>query len=946
MPFRNRILWSWTFLAFLVCPGLVRGEEGKAQSGWWRGQEVRYNVIGGWAVAEGDILLGRAGEIPATAPETVEDKGAPPERSSIARSDASFLWPGGVVPFTIDDTLPDQQRIFDAIHEWNTRTSITLVPRGAEANYVHFQNDESGCNSFVGMVGGEQVINLQDNCSTGTVIHEIGHAIGLYHEQSRADRDQHVAILCHNIDTGFESQFTPRGSIAQDVLDYDYRSIMHYGASFFSTGEPTIATIPAGIPIGQRDGLSFIDINAVELLYATVPTGTTVQTNPAGLEIVVDGVTYTAPQTFDWTVGEVHEVSVNALQTMGSTTYAFAKWSNGVPDSQMFEVEAERKAITASFRDVAFVEPTSTSHIAPDSPLPSTGTTGIPNNNVVLTWGETCGAISYDVYLGIVDPVLIASDVNQTFYEVGDLDPNQTYSWKIVAKNVYGDSSARSATWTFTTTDTLILPDFVPTSVTAPTIVPVTGPIPLSGTLLNQGAAAGATVEMEFFLSPDAAITTSDDSLGSCTLGPLAGNTVGVCALTAPVPPNVGAGLFYVGAIADPGNAVVEASEANNMRLADTGIMTLGTCTYTLSVSPTEIESAPIGGVFIIATQPGCTWNARSLNTWIEVKTGFNGIGTGVGTFFVDPNPGESPRTGKLFIAGQEVEIEQLGTSTTFADVSADAFFFDAVNLMKDLQITDGCAGDPPRYCPNDLVTRGQMAVFIIRSIFGTDEFTFNPTPFFDDVPVDHPFFKWIQKLAQLGITQGCAFRQYCPSDFVTRGQMAVFIVRMRYGENVVFTAPVGQIFGDVPPGHVFYEWIQEMGQLGITDGCGGGDYCPNNHVSRGQMAVFIIRGGFNKLFNTPPPYIKSITPTQAGEGDSLTLTITGENTNFAAGISEALDGQDFSFGTVTVISPTTAIVTITVDPNISPGNRSISIKTGDEEATLPNGFDLMDSTP
>jgi hypothetical protein len=125
------------------------------------------------------------------------------------------------------------------------------------------------------------------------------------------------------------------------------------------------------------------------------------------------------------------------------------------------------------------------------------------------------------------------------------------------------------------------------------------------------------------------------------------------------------------------------------------------------------------------------------------------------------------------------------------------------------------------------------------------DTFDFPATPFFTDVPATHIFFKYVQKMRQLGITAGCGPTSYCPDDPVTRGQMAVFIVRARLGLASTDTFPFQStpFFTDVPSTNIFFSFIQKMKELGITAGCGPSTYCPDDPNTRGQMAVFIIRG-------------------------------------------------------------------------------------------------------
>lgn len=111
---------------------------------------------------------------------------------------------------------------------------------------------------------------------------------------------------------------------------------------------------------------------------------------------------------------------------------------------------------------------------------------------------------------------------------------------------------------------------------------------------------------------------------------------------------------------------------------------------------------------------------------------------------------------------------------------------------------------------------------------------------YFTDVPSSHPFFLHIQEMRNRGITAGCAADRYCPGETVTRGQMAVFLVRILAGDSFAF--PQVQRFADVSPSHPYFKYIQVMEQLGITSGCASDRFCPDEAVTRGQMAVFIIR--------------------------------------------------------------------------------------------------------
>ncbi|PFO19019.1 zinc metalloprotease [Bacillus thuringiensis] len=219
-------------------------------------REVKYSVVDGLAIFEGDIVLG-----------TVAEMETRSKTKGVGITGDQFRWPNGVIPFTIDSSLPNQQRVTDAISHWENRTFIRFVRRTTETNYVTFRLSDS-CSSRIGMQGGEQFINLGNDCSTGNVIHEIGHTVGLFHEQSREDRNNFVRINWANIETGKEGNFNQEIPVSDDYGPYDYGSIMHYGTHFFSKNNlPTIEPLTPGVTIGQRNGLSDGDVATVNMMY-------------------------------------------------------------------------------------------------------------------------------------------------------------------------------------------------------------------------------------------------------------------------------------------------------------------------------------------------------------------------------------------------------------------------------------------------------------------------------------------------------------------------------------------------------------------------------------------------------------------------------------------------------------------------------------------------------
>jgi S-layer homology domain len=180
-----------------------------------------------------------------------------------------------------------------------------------------------------------------------------------------------------------------------------------------------------------------------------------------------------------------------------------------------------------------------------------------------------------------------------------------------------------------------------------------------------------------------------------------------------------------------------------------------------------------------------------------------------------------------------------------FSDVPPGHWAYDAIYKIYNAGITKGCSVNPLMYCPEDTVTRTQMAVFLGRAKHGSSFTPPSATGIFSDVPVSYWAAAWIEQFYNDGITGGCGTNplRYCPGNNVTRAQMAIFLLRSKHGSN--YTPPTASgIFSDVPVSYWAADWIEQLYVEGITTGCGTGPlrYCPENSVTRAQMAVFMMR--------------------------------------------------------------------------------------------------------
>lgn len=285
-----------------VRPGDAHHALGPMFEGWILRDHQPVRVVfqshGGRAIFEGDIDLGPVETIARSREQlvgrTADERG--PRYGVVVEHPADRWW-NGRVPYVIESGFPNEWRVYDAIGDIQSKVAgVVFQPRSSwDSDYIVFRrtSDPAICGrSAIGMRRGAQDVWVNDNCGTPTVVHELGHAIGFWHEQSRCDRDSFVEILWGNIQSGYWDQFDQYCGGVLNLESYDESSIMHYGTTAFGRIENGVQleTIRSrrglGHLMGNSTGFSTVDVYTTNRIYTPFAPNIVGTSYPGGVPTV------------------------------------------------------------------------------------------------------------------------------------------------------------------------------------------------------------------------------------------------------------------------------------------------------------------------------------------------------------------------------------------------------------------------------------------------------------------------------------------------------------------------------------------------------------------------------------------------------------------------------------------------------------------------------------
>jgi len=423
------------------------------------GSEITAVDVDGQAFV-GDILLGNTEELLKHGLIMVDNSKEVYQsdvnaNAAIIYPNSGAVWPNGVVPYVMSSSLSSSARnaLYYAIDHWNNSgTGIQLVQRTNEGSYINMIN-AGGCYSMIGRQGGVQNLGLGSNCGNGAAVHEIGHAVGFYHEQSRNDRDNYLTINWGNISSSMQYNFQKMGSNGMDYGSYDYYSVMHYFSTAFSTnGYPTMVPTDSSINLsvmGFSQVLSYKDLSAASYLYGggVNPSLPSVPANLVASSITNSSFNLTWSNISGASHYDVERwIDNTGWVTAGTSTSNTINISGLSNTEQWVHVKARNTAGSSEFSDYINVQLNDVAQCngieTPTTPV----TSNITSSGFTLSWSATSGADYYDVQLWNEDTSAWEStvNVNGTSHDITGLTGTTAYS-RVVAHNNCDDEPQASS---------------------------------------------------------------------------------------------------------------------------------------------------------------------------------------------------------------------------------------------------------------------------------------------------------------------------------------------------------------------------------------------------------------------------------------------------------------------------------------------------------------------
>jgi parallel beta-helix repeat protein len=357
-----------------------------------------------------------------------------------------------------------------------------------------------------------------------------------------------------------------------------------------------------------------------------------------------------------------------------------------------------------------------------------------------------------------------------------------------------------------------------------PVLISVEPAAPQGGSTRFQGvlhSAPSTTYDLDFYENPPCApfprqYVQAQTYLGA---GQVATDGAGTGTIDVTLPVSATAGARFAATATDPAGNTSEVSQRIVLSLSPGAGPAAGGTSVAISGSDF------LGGATVtIGAQPA---SGVLVGSFTSITASTPALAAGTANDVVVSNVDGSAGT---FVRGWVSD---------FLDVPQGHQFHNFVATLVANAITAGVGGG--LYGVNDNTLRQQMAVFLLKAKHGL---CYTPPPcsgVFADVPCPSTFANWIEALSAEGITGGCGGGNYCPQNPVRRDQMAVFLLKAEHGSG--YSPPLcSGVFADVPCPSTFANWIEQLAAEAITGGCGGGNYCPLNNNTRGQMAVFIVK--------------------------------------------------------------------------------------------------------